>query len=657
MKRRKALLRLVGSLLLVMAAFLSAQPASAYSEAPHWLAADRALQLYSNEEMVSYSAAILAGAKHEDKKDHVYDRSGGCLWVDHFWDADQGPFDPVDMIVVCADGSNSWQKAQILWGMAVGSHAAGDLNTAYEYLGHVAHLLADQSVPAHVHEDAHWPDDDCYEDWMSYSNAVPTADEMADLIAAGPVEIRAGIDPLYYLFYTTNQIGDFFPSDDYDGDTFDSPGRVDDPQLGGWMGQVYTELGLDNVGSPKYARDLKDNDWHWVDDDNNDDGDLGVIRHYSYAYSIRAIAALYRLFDQVTSSRSYLTLVIDQVDAQDVHDEGLVSPYKKADFYVDIIIGSRWFTNEGNQSVDQDHIQPRWAFGADVGNSPAQTTDMVIKLWDEDEAPNPDDLSDINSRGGARWLEFSADFSDGSLAGDIVGQAGETITSVGNNDDRSQIKFRVLLPNIAPAADAGPDRAVKEGDVVTLNGSFEDANAGDSHSFLWYLENSTNAQTVPDSSTQSLSFTPTDNGVYTFRFTVTDNYGAQGSDTVVVTAWNLPPVTVIDHLTDETGGEIGVYAPDALFGPDVILKASFRDAGTADIHAAQVDWGDGSVDTMFATFTDSTGGAAGSLGAAHDYAAPGIYTITLDVSDDDSGTGRATRQVGVARCRRSCRRP
>jgi PKD repeat protein len=193
--------------------------------------------------------------------------------------------------------------------------------------------------------------------------------------------------------------------------------------------------------------------------------------------------------------------------------------------------------------------------------------------------------------------------------------------------------------------------------VVTLNGSFEDANAGDSHSFLWHLENSTNAQTVPDSSTQSLSFTPTDNGVYTFRFTVTDNYGAQGSDTVVVTAWNLPPVTVIDHLTDETGGEIGVYAPDALFGPDVILKASFRDAGTADIHAAQVDWGDGSVDTMFATFTDSTGGAAGSLGAAHDYAAPGIYTITLDVSDDDSGTGRATRQVGVARCRRSCRRP
>jgi len=39
--------------------------------------------------------------------------------------------------------------------MAVGEYNSGDLTSAYEYLGHLTHLLADMSVPAHAHEEPH----------------------------------------------------------------------------------------------------------------------------------------------------------------------------------------------------------------------------------------------------------------------------------------------------------------------------------------------------------------------------------------------------------------------------------------------------------------------------------------------------------------------
>jgi hypothetical protein len=41
-----------------------------------------------------------------------------------------------------------------------------DLSTArkwsWELLGHAAHLLTDMCLPAHVHNDTHWPDIDLY---------------------------------------------------------------------------------------------------------------------------------------------------------------------------------------------------------------------------------------------------------------------------------------------------------------------------------------------------------------------------------------------------------------------------------------------------------------------------------------------------------------
>ena len=47
---------------------------------------------------------------------------------------------------------------------------ASSAGTAYYYLGHVAHLVADMTVPAHVHNDQHLYPSDSYEDTIAYSS-------------------------------------------------------------------------------------------------------------------------------------------------------------------------------------------------------------------------------------------------------------------------------------------------------------------------------------------------------------------------------------------------------------------------------------------------------------------------------------------------------
>jgi hypothetical protein len=602
-------------------------------EPVHEYIAEQALVLYASSHPNSeielwFPGAIKVGAGNEDLKDHVYDRSGAYTTMTHFWNADGGPNDVVDTNVL-TNSENSWQKAEILWGMAVGEYRSGDKLAAYEYLGHVSHLLADQSVPAHVHEDMHYPDDDCYEDWMTLSNAKLSDDEKADLLSKGPVVIpdNSAWGPLYYLFYTTNQVADFFASDSdgYDGD------RVDN--YGGWMSGIYTELGMDPITKPLTPADLTDND----DGDNNDDGDLGVIRQYSYLYSIRSVAALYQLFDETVSNESCLTVVIDRVLELECHDDGMVSPYYDPDYYVEIQIGGFEYRNEGDQIENNPDIYPGWAFARDVGIT--GSIPIVIQLWDEDEDPNDDDPSDIDPVEDQRDLDFNVDLATGAISGDLTGTCGSTLESAGGDDDRSHIWFRVLLPNIPPTADAGPDQTVDEGDLVTLDGSFTDPNTEDTHTVLWHMEDSTNVQVVPDSVEDPMSFTPNDNGVYTFRYTVTDNHGAHGSDEVVITVNNVAPVVSAPYISMQPNTEFILPVVHA-----IDFEGEFSDAGTADTHTAVWDWGDSTTSTG----TVDESGGSGIMADSHTYANPGDYMVTLTVTDDDSGTDSNTMTVHVA---------
>jgi len=591
---------------------------AAYEPEFHPLVAAYATWLWSNPAILSHNSLIQDGSSHEDKHDHVYDRTLACVTATHFWDADKGPDDPADESAACSSDYNAWQKARVFWGMALGEYHSGDKAAAYEYLGHVVHLLTDMTVPAHAHNDTH-AFGETFEEWMDdISKAELTEPELDGLIALGPVEIPDGVGKLYYLFYTTSQIGGFYASDDEDGDS-------DDPE--GWA----DFSGLEDIA------ECRDEDWL------DDDCDYEVIRRNSYLYSIRAVAALYELFEKEANQHAELTVVIDKVLQLEGHG-ALDDP----DYFVKVDIGGLWFMNEGDQqdtgSVEAGGtIEPGWAFARNVGLT--GLVPVVIQLWDDDSTSY--DHSDIDPVEDRRDLDLTIDLANGAISGDLTGTCGVTLTSYGQDDDRSQIWFRILAPNAPPVADAGPDQTVDEADLVTLNGSFTDPNVDDTHTFLWHLESSTNGQAVPDATTQSLSFTAIDDGVYTFSFTVTDNHGAQGSDTVVVTAENVPPVASIDSITDETGAEIGVDVPVALVGLEIDLAGSFTDVGTVDTHTAEINWGDGNTDTVFDAFNDCLGGVTGTLSDPHIYAAPGVYTITLKVTDDDGGVGTPTAQIEV----------
>ncbi len=77
-----------------------------------------------------------------------------------------------------------------------------------------------------------------------------------------------------------------------------------------------------------------------------------------------------------------------------------------------------------------------------------------------------------------------------------------------------------------------------------------------------------------------------------------------------------------------------------------MVSASVTDAGPADTHEADVDWGDGSPVTERVPSAAQGSGWA-TLTAAHVYERAGTYDITVTVADDDGGTVATTTSVEV----------
>lgn len=261
-----------------------------------------------------------------DKKDHVYHLPFPTNTLAHFWSADAG--DSSSGLVGC---ENAWQKARKLWegwsddpseypDGAIDRYKAGDKGRAYDYLGHIAHLLVDMSEPAHAHKDSHTIYDECFEDWMgnnaNYGKWFVSGDKIkrfswesaefdASLITIPwnkrPSGMSKSIFPLYYLMYTINQYADYFADDAdaaYDGDTYQRSDRSGWVSYFGWPNHPTKVWHLNTANTvsgayPSYpVGGNKDNDAG----DNDDDKDLTLIGDKTYVYAIRAVATLYKFF-------------------------------------------------------------------------------------------------------------------------------------------------------------------------------------------------------------------------------------------------------------------------------------------------------------------------------------------------------------------------
>jgi hypothetical protein len=619
--------------------------------------------------MPAFKAQIRAGAGHEDEFDHIYGYpnhailGAAIITMTHFWDADPGDNTPstygefeepvvdlgIDTSFIVTE--NALQKSRHFWTLALGSYANGDKAKAYEYLGHIVHFMGDMSVPTHAHGDAHvdlFGDEDPYEEWMSNSTADRpielTDDEWTALRAAeanpdaGPMNGRldgnvpAGVDPLYYLLYTTNQLSDFFASRDVDGDTFDR---------NGWMQAELNSMAT-TIASPRVQDDLDNNDdddGPFGEDINNHDGDLGRVRAVTYMYGIRAIAALYRTFE-ATVKQPTLAVGIDYVkDSDDDADT-----FDDADFFGKVTINGKLGQNRGEEAVDTEEVvNPKWAYGATVPL--AGSVPVHIEILDEDgESPLVpsanfgDDLIDIDpdNSDNDSTLDIQVDMDKcikglpGAVTGDVSGTCGQTFETEGGHDpflgdsERAKVRFRIFVPNLAPVANAGPDVQTPEGTDITLDGSGSFDPEGKPLTYSWDLDGDGSCD--DSSGTDKPTFTRVGNdGTTIVKVCVRDDVGLTAEDTAEVKVTNVAPA-------------IEVSDPSSVAeNTAVTVAGTIRDPGWLDSLTATIDWGDGSaVQTLTGTTENERPDSTLTFSTSHIYGDNGTYSPKVCAADDDT---------------------
>jgi hypothetical protein len=683
----------------------TAQPAAAYNVCSdanacvHEKMSAFALDLIPpGSEAAQFAQDIWNGAGHEDgvgdPSDHIYGYpflpllNEAVITMPHFWDSDAGDetkstygdfeeplpietlkdmweaLDVLDLIDIdifdttFIETENAWQKARQFWVLAQGAYANGDKHKAYEYLGHIVHLMGDQTVPTHAHGDAHVKvvyDADPYENWMSdlvdgdhghmnltdpEKQRLRDEDATVDPLHAAVTgrldeKVPAGVDPLYYLLYTTNQLADFFTSRDVDGDTVDRHG---------WVKAELDDMST-KITSPRVQDDLDNNDNDGPGEDiNNADGDLNRVRNTTYFYGIRAIAALYRVFDR-TVRQPTLAVRIDSVD----DDDDDVDTFDDADMYARVSVNGKRAQNRGEEKVNTEHVNnPGWAFGNNVpltGSVP-----LTVDILDEDgESPLVpslnfgDDLMDISpdddeAIGG---LNLSVDMAKcikkepGAITGSgITATCGTTIDVTGDNDpfnplesaDRAHLRFTVFLSNLPPVADAGGNRSTPEGTNITLDGTGSSDPEGGALTYAWDLDGDGACDDSSGDSTPEFTAVGQD-GDTTVKVCVTDPEGLTDDDTAVVTVTNVAPAVSASDPTTVSENTA------------TTVSGTVSDPGWLDPLSATIDWGDGSgAQTLTGTLENVRPDATFTFSTTHTYGDNGTWTVRICGSDDDTST-------------------
>ena len=177
-----------------------------------------------------------------------------------------------------------------------------------------------------------------------------------------------------------------------------------------------------------------------------------------------------------------------------------------------------------------------------------------------------------------------------------------------------------VTENEPPVADAGGPYGVAEGTTATLDASGSSDPDDNIVSYEWDLDGDS---LFDDAFGVSVSASFADDGQYIVGLRVTDDEGESDAATAMVTVTNVAPVL---------GSISGPLGPLPV-GSDVTVSVPFTDVGVADTHIVSWSWGDGT--SAEGTVNESAG--SGTAFGTHVYATPGVYTVTVTVTDDDEG--------------------
>ena len=248
---------------------------------------------------------------------------------------------------------------------------------------------------------------------------------------------------------------------------------------------------------------------------------------------------------------------------------------------------------------------------------------------------------DYGDESGVQSLTLDVDSFDLSHIYADNGVYTVTVEVADNDGGAGTGTIQVTVDNVAPAVDAGPDDIINEADTFTGSGSFTDAGADTWTATVDYGDGSGDQPLTLAGKTFDLSRVYADNGVYTVTVTVTDNDGGIGTETAQVTVNNIAPTASIDSMDQ----------PSPLFILPVVhtltFYGSFTDPGWLDTHSAQWDFGDGTVVSGILTEENTPPDSTGESTVQYAYPAPGNYTVTLNITDDDGDAGTDTMVVNV----------
>ena len=227
-----------------------------------------------------------------------------------------------------------------------------------------------------------------------------------------------------------------------------------------------------------------------------------------------------------------------------------------------------------------------------------------------------------------------------------------TVTDVATSASFSSTAFPITVFNVTPGLVFDtPALSINEGDTATFDGTIFDPALGVptetfTGSGLWSDGAGGVVFIAAGTFTSSRTFvdddpTGTASDGFTLDVTVADDdTGTRTETSPVVTVNNVDPVITalaVSPTVDEDG--------------TVSLTGAFTDVGIADTHTVSVDWGEGSPEA--AAVVQAAG--SGTFSASHQYldddptgSPADTYTITVTVTDDDTGSDTATVDTIVA---------
>ncbi|MFX1286455.1 MAG: PKD domain-containing protein [Promethearchaeota archaeon] len=172
-----------------------------------------------------------------------------------------------------------------------------------------------------------------------------------------------------------------------------------------------------------------------------------------------------------------------------------------------------------------------------------------------------------------------------------------------------------VCENAPPIADVGGPYSGDEGTIITFNASSSSDPDGDELYYRWDLDND-GVWDTDYSPEPTIIHVWYDDYIGTIVLEVSDG---EKTDTVstTITISNVDPEVYIDLILPEFF---------ALPSDIILFIGSFIDPGTSDTHTIMWDFDDGSI-------------ILDNLEQSHMYLEPGIYNVSVTISDDDGGIG------------------